>query len=83
MSMNRSIVQLQVSQEMRGRIVSIDMMSHGLMPLGLLPMSWVAENYGVQHGLIVSGIILLAVTLLLWVFLPKVRRIDDGFEKLE
>ena len=83
MSMNRSIVQLQVSQEMRGRIVSIDMMSHGLMPLGLLPISLVAENYGVQYGLIVSGIILLAVTLLLWVCLPMVRRIDDGFEKLE
>ena len=25
------------SKEMRGRVMSIDMMSHGLMPLGLLP----------------------------------------------
>ncbi|MCZ6642096.1 MAG: MFS transporter [Gammaproteobacteria bacterium] len=83
MSMNRSIVQLQVSQAMRGRIVSIDMMSHGLMPLGLLPISWIAERHGVQSGLVVSGILLLVITLLLWVFLPKVRRIDDGFEKLE
>lgn len=83
MSMNRSIVQLQVSQEMRGRIMSIDMMSHGLMPLGLLPISWIAERYGVQSGLVVSGIILLGITLLLWFLLPKVRRIDDGFEKLE
>ena len=33
MSMNRSVVQLQVSQEMRGRVMSIDMMTHGLLPL--------------------------------------------------
>ena len=52
--MNRSIVQLQVSQAMRGRIVSIDMMSHGLMPLGLLPISWIAERHGVQSGLVVG-----------------------------
>lgn len=80
MSMNRSVVQLQISQQMRGRVMSIDMMSHGLMPLGLLPISWIAENYDVQTGLTVSGAILACLTLLLWFFLAKVRRIDKGFE---
>jgi len=80
MSMNRSVVQLQISQEMRGRVMSIDMMSHGLMPLGLLPISWVAENYDVQTGLTVSGMVLAILTLVLWFFLAKVRRIDKGFE---
>ncbi|MCZ6658447.1 MAG: MFS transporter [Gammaproteobacteria bacterium] len=80
MSMNRSLVQLQVAQNMRGRIMSIDMMSHGLMPLGILPVSWVAEHYGVQAGLTVSGGLLALLTLLLWATLPKVRRIDKGFE---
>ena len=80
MSMNRSLVQLQVAQNMRGRIMSIDMMSHGLMPLGILPVSWVAEHYGVQAGLTLSGVLLALLTLLLWATLPKVRRIDKGFE---
>jgi MFS family permease len=81
MSMNRSVVQLQVSQEMRGRVMSIDMMSHGLMPLGLLPISWIAENYDVQSGLTVSGALLIMLTALLWSCLSKVRRIDKGFEQ--
>ena len=80
MSMNRSLVQLQVAQNMRGRIMSIDMMSHGLMPLGILPISWIAEHHGVQAGLTVSGAVLALFTLILWAALPKVRRIDKGFE---
>ncbi|MBD3645909.1 MAG: MFS transporter, partial [Pseudomonadales bacterium] len=48
MSMNRSLIQLQVSQNMRGRVMSIDMMSHGLMPLGLLPVGYIAETVSVE-----------------------------------
>ncbi len=82
MSMNRSVVQLQVSQEMRGRVMSIDMMSHGLMPLGLLPVSWIAEHHGVQSGLTASGVTLAGLTLILWFGLAKVRRIDKGFDQV-
>jgi len=82
MSMNRSVVQLQVSQEMRGRVMSIDMMSHGLMPLGLLPISWIAENYDVQLGLTVSGAVLAGLTAILWLILKRVRRIDKGFKPI-
>ena len=80
MSMNRSIVQLQVTREMRGRVMSIDMMSHGLMPLGILPIGWVAEHWGVAGGIGLSGALLMAGTLALWFVLVGVRRIDSGFE---
>lgn len=79
MSMNRSLVQLQVSQHMRGRIMSIDMMSHGLMPLGIIPIGWIAETVSVQAGLATSGAILAVVTILLGIYMPKVRAIDTGF----
>jgi MFS family permease len=82
MSMNRSVMQLQITQEMRGRVMSIDMMSHGLMPLGLLPVSWIAESYDVQTGLTVSGAVLAILTLTLWFMLSKIRQIDRGFERL-
>ena len=81
MSMNRSIVQLQVDQQMRGRVMSIDMMSHGLMPLGILPISWISEVYSVQTGLGVSGICLILGTILLWYMLEQVRGIDRGYER--
>ncbi len=79
MSMNRSLVQLAVSQDMRGRVMSIDMMSHGLMPLGMLPISLLAERYSVQTGLFAAGLVLIVMTALLWALLSSVRRIDRGY----
>ena len=56
MSLNRGLLQHTVDAHMRGRIMSIDMMFHGLMPIGVFPISWVAEAYGVGTALTVSGI---------------------------
>ena len=79
MSMNRSLTQLQVEQDMRGRIMSIDMMSHGLMPLGVLPIGYIAETVSIQAGLITSGLMLCFSTLILGVFMPKIRAINLGY----
>ena len=35
--------------------MSIDMMSHGLMPLGIIPISLIAEAASVSIALMVSG----------------------------
>lgn len=76
MSMNRGMLQMQVEDHMRGRIMSIDMMSHGLMPLGVFPISWIAENYDVGTALMVSGYAFMALILLAVVFIPSVRTTD-------
>ena len=78
MSMNRGMMQMQVDNHMRGRVMSIDMMSHGLMPLGVFPISWIAENYDVGTALVVSGSIFIALTLLSVWFIPSVRTTDRG-----
>lgn len=75
MSLNRGMLQMQVEDHMRGRIMSIDMMSHGLMPLGVFPISLIAEYYGVGAALVTSGFALMAITLLVAIFLPSVRSI--------
>ena len=80
MSMNRSVIQLQVAQSMRGRIMSVDMMSHGLMPLGILPIGYIAETISVQAGLFTSGIALLLLTLLFGALMPQVRKINLGYK---
>ena len=79
MSMNRSLVQLQVDHAMRGRVMSIDMMSHGFMPLGVLPISWVSEVYGVSWGLALSGVILCVATIIMGTAMKGVRGIDTGY----
>lgn len=73
MSLNRGMLQMQVEDHMRGRIMSIDMMSHGLMPLGVFPISLIAEYYGVGAALVTSGFALIAVTLLVALLMPSVR----------
>ena len=55
MSLNRGMLQMEVDGYMRGRIMSIDMMTHGLMPLGVFPIAWIAENEGAGTALVASG----------------------------
>jgi MFS family permease len=73
MSLNRGMLQMQVEDHMRGRVMSIDMMSHGLMPLGVFPISLIAEYYGVGIALVTSGFALIVITLLVMLFMPSVR----------
>ena len=78
MSLNRGLLQLQVEDHMRGRILSVDMMSHGLMPLGVIPISIIAELFSISAALFVSGICFVICILLLWVFSGSVRRVDEN-----
>lgn len=81
MSLNRGLLQMQVSNTMRGRIMSIDMMSHGLMPIGVIPISFIAEYYSVAVALEVTGVVFVLVVLALAMFTPSVRRVDDGLRE--
>ena len=76
MSMNRGLLQLQVEGHMRGRIMSIDMMSHGLMPIGVFPISLIADHYDVGVALFVSGIAFMLATIGVVLFMPAVRQTD-------
>ncbi len=83
MSLNRGLLQMQVAGHMRGRIMSIDMMSHGLMPLGVIPISLIAEAYDVAIALIWAGIAFAVSVLLLAVFSSSVRKVDDEMAPIE
>ena len=79
MAMNQSLVQLAVNPDMRGRVNSIMMMTFGLMPIGVIPVGFIAEHYGIGVALKVSAAMLALVTVLLGVFIPAIRRIDQGY----
>jgi sugar phosphate permease len=81
MSLNRGLLQMQVSDSMRGRIMSIDMMSHGLMPIGVIPISMIAERYSVAVALEVAGVVFVLVVLALAVFTSSVRRVDEDLPR--
>ena len=76
MSLNRGLIQTVSAPQMRGRVMSIDMMSHGLMPLGVIPISLVAEYTDVAVALVVSGFVFAAGIGALLVWSQSVRRLD-------
>ncbi len=82
MSLNRGMLQLQVDDHMRGRIMSVDMMSHGLMPIGVIPISIIAEQYSVATAIVVSGIAFVVLVVLLSVVAQSVRHVDDNLQPM-
>jgi MFS family permease len=78
MSLNRGLMQMQVDPLMRGRVLAIDMMSHGLMPIGVIPVSIVADRFGVGAGIAATGAAFVAAIVLLLVVSRPVRNVDPA-----
>ena len=57
MSLNNTLLHLNVNDDVRGRVTGVYMIAWGLMPLGGLPMGVVAEIWGAPHA-VAGGAIL-------------------------
>ena len=64
-SLNMSVVTLAIASEVRGRVMSIMMMSFGIMPIGMIPIAAAAEFTGIASALVGSAI-LLAASMAAW-----------------
>ena len=82
MALNWTVIQLVVTQEMRGRVMSIVMMSFGLMPLGVIPMGFLTEAMGIDIALLFGAIGLAVLTLVAAIAIPAIRRIDTGYDSV-
>ncbi|MEE4301822.1 MAG: MFS transporter [Pseudomonadales bacterium] len=80
MSLNNSLIQLSVANEMRGRVMSAVMMMWGLMPIGVVPISFLAEALGIARALEASAVVLVLIVVAAALVLPELRRIDRGYE---
>lgn len=83
MSLSRGLLQMQVDGSMRGRIMSIDMFLHGLMPLGIVPISLIAEAYDVATALVATGVLFALLLTGLVVTSTAVRRVDEGLSSVK
>ncbi|MBW2609512.1 MAG: MFS transporter [Deltaproteobacteria bacterium] len=68
MTLSMTLLQVYSSVEMRGRVMSISMLTFGLMPLSAVPFGAIAENIGTANSLFYSGAILIVLTIIfaLW-----------------
>jgi predicted MFS family arabinose efflux permease len=75
-SLYSSLVQLMISDSMRGRVMSIFMLAfRGGMPLGNLTAGYVAQRWSISFALGINGAVLAAVALL---FIARGTDLDTG-----
>ena len=75
MSLDMTLLQVYSSAEMRGRIMSLGLMTFGLMPLSAIPFGVIAEGIGTDNSLMISGILLVILTLAFARWNPKFLKI--------
>jgi MFS family permease len=76
MSLNMTLMQVYSAPEMRGRIVSMAMMTFGLMPLSAVPFGALAERIGTPDSLGLSGVILTLAVVGFFFAFPKFREVE-------
>lgn len=77
-SLNMSVVTLAIKPEIRGRVMAIMMMTHGIMPLGMIPVAAAAEFIGIGVALLASAILLAASMAAIGWWFPELKKIDKG-----
>ncbi len=75
MAVNTTLLQINVEEGMRGRVMSMYIMTIGLFPLGVLPAGAIAQSTGVAFPITVGGAIIILFTLLLAACSPGIRLI--------
>ena len=72
---NTTLVQLATPDELRGRVMSVFMMTFGLMSLGALPQGFLADWLGAPAVVSMSGILAFLVVVVFAVRSPAIRRL--------
>jgi len=78
MATTNTMLQLFVSDELRGRVMSFYTMSFiGIAPLGALMVGYIGEHLGAQDAVIICGALSLGCALLLLTRLDLIRRAQE------
>lgn len=73
---NNALIQLLIPDEVRGRVMSIMMMTFGLTPLGTVPVSALAEAFGAPAAVAIASLVTVALALVVFAASRALRAID-------
>ena len=77
MSMNMTMMQTMAAPEMRGRMMSLSMMTFGLMPVSSLPLGALAEyRNSTADAIFLSGVLLTVATVIFVFAYPQFRKLE-------
>lgn len=77
-SLNMSVVTLAIKPEIRGRVMAIMMMTHGIMPIGMFPVAAAAEYIGIDVALFLSAVLLAVSMAAIGWWFPELKQINKG-----
>lgn len=70
---NNTVVQANLAPEVRARVMSVMLMSFGLMPLAVVPMSAAADAIGPRNTVAISAVVFIAALATLFTFSSRLR----------
>jgi MFS family permease len=74
MTLGQSLTIEATDDAFRARVMSLNMMTFGLMPLGALPMGYAIDHIGAQNTLFIVGLTIIAATVMLVLGSSTIRR---------
>ncbi len=75
-SMTNTILQIIVPDELRGRVLSIYMLDHGLSPIGALIAGTSTQFFGAPATLTVMGMAIVLLALIVGWWMPQMRQLE-------
>lgn len=75
-TMNNTVVQVLIPDAVRGRVMSLMMMTFGLTPLGTVPIAAVAQQFGAPAAVAGACVLMLAASFTIWLVSRSFRNID-------
>ncbi len=75
MALNMTLMQSYASPEMRGRVISMAMMTFGIMPLSAVPFGAIAESIGTPGSIQIAGLALSLFIIVFFVVATKFRKV--------
>ncbi len=78
MSLTQTLLQMSITDEVRGRVMSIYMLDRALTPLGSLFAGTMGRQYGAPQAVVIGGILTAVLGVAALVFLPTIRNWNDA-----
>ena len=73
--LSQSMMQLSVTNELRGRAIGIWVFALGFGPLGHLELGMISGDFGMEQGLLLNGIVLISIAILVGIIAPRIRNL--------
>jgi MFS family permease len=81
MTVNNAVITAVIPDHVRGRVMSVMMMSFGLMPLGAVPASIAAEYIGTPVVVAICGVLMMVSVTAFYALYPQFRSLDSAIRK--